>query len=154
MKRWLCIAALAAAASGSASPAISDFAWLAGAWCGERDGIAYEETWMAPRGGLALGLHRDIRNGKAIGFEFLRIEMRDGRPAYVSQPNGRPPTVFGLVSSTDRSAVFGNDQHDYPKRIRYERLDVSTLKARIDDGTEDGQAEEWVWRTCRSPFAL
>jgi hypothetical protein len=154
MTRWVSIAALAVAATGSASPSIADFSWLAGAWCGEQDGVSYEETWMAPRGGLALGLHRDIRNGKAIGFEFLRIEMRDGRLAYVSQPNGRPPTVFPLVSATDRTAVFGNAQHDYPKRIRYERLDVSTLKARIDDGTEDGQADEWVWRTCRSPFAL
>jgi hypothetical protein len=154
MKRWCLIAALAAAMDGSAAASVDDFSWLAGAWCGEQDGIAYEETWMAPRGGLALGLHRDIRNGKAIGFEFLRIEMRDGRPAYVSQPNGRPPTVFPLVSSAERTVVFGNDRHDYPRRIRYELVDVSTLKARIDDGTDNGQAQEWVWRTCRNPFAL
>ncbi|MGH8286415.1 MAG: DUF6265 family protein [Steroidobacteraceae bacterium] len=104
--------------------------------------------WTAPRGGLLLGVHRDTRDGRAMGFEFLRIELRADGATYVAQPGGRAPTAFELRSSTARSAIFANEQHDFPKRIIYQRLDGSKLKARVDDGTDRGEGEEWVWSRC------
>src|SRR5262249_42052103 len=42
--------------------------WLAGSWSGEEHGTVSEEVWLAPRGGLMLGMHRDTGGGKNTGF--------------------------------------------------------------------------------------
>ena len=62
-----------------AAPALAgDLDWLAGHWCGVSGTTFSEEVWMAPRGGLLVGMHRDTREGRATGFEFMRIAQQDG----------------------------------------------------------------------------
>jgi hypothetical protein len=150
MKRGICFAALLATVSvqGAAPAGVPDLGWLAGAWCSESNGIVSEEYWTVPRGGLLLGMHRDTRQGSKASFEFLRIELRSGGATYQAQPGGRAPTAFELHSASERSVAFRNDRHDFPKRIIYERLDTSRLRARVDDGTDTGTSEEWVWSRC------
>ena len=108
-------------------------------------GSSSEELWVAPEAGLMLGLHRDVRpNGRPF-FEFLRIEERDGKIAYVAQPGGKPPTSFPLVSIEGSKATFENPDHDFPQRIIY-WLDGNDLCARAE-GTIDGktQGDQWCW---------
>ena len=33
-----------------------------------------EELWLAPKGGLMLGVHRDIKEGKAVNYEMVQID--------------------------------------------------------------------------------
>jgi hypothetical protein len=149
--RWLAgIGALMTitGAEGIGSPAATDFAWLAGTWCGETDETTSEEMWTTPRGGQLLGVHRDTRAGRSTGFEFLRIELHGGGATYFAQPGGGSTTAFELRASGPRSASFANERHDFPKRIVYERLGRSKLRARVDDGTDRGKAQEWVWSRC------
>jgi hypothetical protein len=136
------------AASSATGPRAPDLAWLAGSWCGEAGGIVSEELWMAPRGGVMLGMHRETRAGRAADFEFLRIELRKGTATYLAQPGGRAATAFELRSTSARGVTFANERHDYPKRVIYERVGPSRLKARVDDGTNDGSAQEWIWAPC------
>lgn len=145
----LIVTAVARAAAPTASGEAPDLAWLAGGWCGEQDGTLSEEQWLAPRAGLMLGMHRDTRAGRAIFFEFLRIELRAGGATYLAQPAGRhPPTAFELREARDRFVEFVNERHDYPRRIRYHRSGASRLDVRVDDGTDAGKAEEWTWTRC------
>lgn len=126
--------------------------WLAGHWCGQSGKIFSEETWMAPRGGLLVGMHRDTRDGKAAGFEFMRIAHQDGRWVLSAQPGGGAATAFAADLVEEGRVVFANPAHDFPKRVIYSRADADTLKARIDDGRDDGQAMEWTWRRdCVAP---
>jgi hypothetical protein len=137
-----------ATTSATATSEPPDFGWLAGAWCAELDGAFSEEVWTAPRGGMLLGVHRDTRAGRATAFEFFRIEVRGNHATYLAQPGGRPPTAFELRAAGARSASFANDQHDFPKRVTYERLADGRLQARVDDGREGGRREEWIWNRC------
>ena len=73
----LCVAGLLLAPASGVHA--GELEWLAGHWCGQRGKTFSEETWMAPRGGLLVGMHRDTREGKAIGFEFMRIAQQEGR---------------------------------------------------------------------------
>jgi hypothetical protein len=149
--RFAMVAGLLSAtlAAGSATaPRAPDLAWLAGSWCGEAGGTVSEEIWMAPRGGLMLGMHRDTRAGRAAAFEFLRIELRNGTATYLAQPGGRAATAFELRSASAHAVTFANDRHDFPKRVIYERVHSSRLKARVDDGTDEGTAQEWIWAAC------
>lgn len=138
-----------------AAPALasdSDLDWLAGHWCGQQGKTFSEETWMAPRGGQLVGMHRDTRDGKAIGFEFMRIAQQDGRWVLLAQPGGTAVTAFPAERVEENRIVFANPAHDFPKRVIYARPDADTLQARVDDGRDDGKALEWTWRRdCVAP---
>lgn len=136
MKRLLLLLALALPLA-AAEPAIEDLAWISGHWSAGN----VEELWLAPKGGVMLGLGRTIRKNGSAAFEFLRIARTESGIAYIAQPGGQPPTAFKLVESKPGRAVFANPEHDFPKRIVYE-LREGKLCARTDDG-KDG--EEWCW---------
>lgn len=123
-----------------------DLNWLAGHWCSTSGDRSIEEHWLAERGGLMLGVNRTVVRGTA-SFEFLRIVIDGGGARYIAQPGGAPPTTFTLVSATLNSVVFANPQHDFPKRVQYRR-EGATLSARVDDGSENGSSEEFLWRRC------
>lgn len=115
-------------------------AWMAGRWCSlpsanERS----EEVWLAPAGGLMLGMSRTVSTARArTQFEFLRIELREGVPVYLAQPQGRPAVEFRQVQADERSARFENPAHDFPKRIEYRR-NGDALHAEIAGPGKDGR---------------
>lgn len=120
---------------------LDDLSWMSGHWAATIDGVEMEEIWSAPKGGLLIGMHRDISK-KRTSFEFFRIaETKDGI-VYLTQPGGQPATPFKLAESSATRAVFANPEHDFPKRIIYWRKDAQ-LCARVEG---DGEAaEEWCW---------
>lgn len=131
----------------AAPAAASDFPlFMAGSWAADVGGVKMEEHWTSADGNLMLGTHRDIRANGKVAFEFLRIEKRDGVLAYVSQPGGRPATVFPLKSITPARVVFENLEHDFPQRIIYWSDDAENLCARVE-GAADGkeESEQWCW---------
>lgn len=131
---------------------VEDLAWMQGAWSGEKDGVAMEEMWTAPRGGALLGLHRDVKGGRLVSYEFLRIQATDTGIVYFASPRSAPPTAFKLVETGDKRVVFENKEHDFPQRILYWLDAKGALHARIE-GPQGGKtvSEEWVW-TRRVPL--
>lgn len=135
------------AAAPQTDTSINDMAWMAGTWTGVERGIETEEHWLEPKGGLMLGLHRDVFPGGRTAFEFLRIQADDDGIAYWASPGGREPTPFRLVESSERRVVFENAEHDWPQRIIYWLEEENVLGARAE-GTEGGElrALEWRWQ--------
>ncbi|MFI4944866.1 MAG: DUF6265 family protein, partial [Burkholderiales bacterium] len=66
-----CVSAAQAQAPASG---VEKLAWFEGRWEGESDGLTMEEQWTSVRGGALLGVHRDVKGGRMVSFEFLRIE--------------------------------------------------------------------------------
>ena len=113
-------------------------AWMSGAWCSRVDGAEVEETWLAPRGGLMIGVNRTTADDRNAGFEFLRIEAENGMPVrYLAQPGGQAPTAFALEARGENWIRFENPEHDFPQRIEYRR-DGDRLAAVISGPGEDG----------------
>lgn len=123
---------------------LDDLAWMAGTWMQRKGTTDTEEQWLAPKGGLMLGVGRTVRDGKAVEFEMLRIEMKDGKPVYLAMPQARPATEFRTVEQAATKVVFERDGDDFPKRVMYWR-DGESLMARIE-GTMKGQARSREWR--------
>ena len=153
---WNVLAAVAVAASiapvarTSPSAGVEGLAWLEGTWTGEKDGISMEEIWTGARGGAMLGLHRDVKGGRMVSWEFFRIAPADGATVYFSSPRSAPPTPFALVESGPKRAVFENKAHDFPQRILYWMDDGGALHARIEGAQGDKIAsEEWIWARAR-----
>ncbi|HET7291961.1 MAG TPA: DUF6265 family protein [Vicinamibacteria bacterium] len=126
--------------------AIERLAWMEGRWTGERDGVAMEERWTGPLGGALLGVHADVKDGRLVSWEFLRIDTTGDGTFYFASPRSAPPTPFRLVSQDSRRVVFENKEHDFPQRILYWLDEKGALHARIE-GPQDGKTvyEEWTW---------
>lgn len=125
---------------------VAALGWMQGSWAGEKDGVLMEEVWTSPRGGALLGLHRDVKGGGLVSWEFLRIQATGEGIFYYASPRSAPPTSFKLVETGDKRAVFENKAHDFPQRILYWIDARGSLHARIE-GPQDGKtvSEEWTW---------
>jgi len=128
-------------------PSVADLAWMSGHWAGEADGTRTEEVWLAPAGGLVLGMNRSVGRSERASFEYLRIETRKEGLVYVASPGGKGTTDFPLADLGERFVLFENPEHDFPQRIRYELDADGALHARVSagEGAEE-QAMEWVWK--------
>jgi hypothetical protein len=69
---FLLLAVLLLSGSGAAGT-LEDLGWMTGSWSGSKEGVHSEEHWSAPKGGMLIGMHRDVKDGRAVGFEFFRI---------------------------------------------------------------------------------
>jgi hypothetical protein len=117
-----------------AKAAITNMAWLVGAWVGTRGTngtTSIEERWSPPLGGAMLAVSRTVSRGKMGAFENLRIVERDGGLVYIAQPGGAVATEYVLTELSPTRAVFDNPRHDYPKRIVYELSAEGVLRATI-----------------------
>jgi uncharacterized protein YbjT (DUF2867 family) len=131
---------------GEATAAIDTLRWMAGHWTNKAvNGAVVDEVWLAPAGGLMLGMNRFVPPEAHGVYENLRIETRpDGSTVFVGWPQGQAPTDFKLTSVSASRASFFNMAHDFPQGIHYWR-EGDELLARID-GLEKGQARSLEYR--------
>ena len=116
------------------APNVRALDWMIGCWTTGRGEPSSWESWTKASDDVMLGVSYTLRAGKVTEFEFLRVEMRQGRLVYLAQPNGNPATAFELVAAGNpREAIFANPSHDFPKRVAY-RATPSGLLAWIDGG--------------------
>jgi len=110
--------------------------WIAGCWSGTRGAERFTERWTAADATTLLGVAHTVKNGSLSAFEFLRIVVRGDHLIYIAQPNGAPPTEFTAPAAdrTPAAVIFANPQHDFPKRVGYQRDGATGLTAWIDGG--------------------
>jgi len=122
---------------------VKDLAWLTGCW--RQVGQDYErlEFLLRPAGKMMVGVSHTIFKGETIEYEYLQIiEEEDGFVYLIAFPSGQNRTAFKLIESENRRALFQNSMHDFPQRIRYEKLGEDSIMARIE-GVQAGK-EKWV----------
>jgi hypothetical protein len=113
---------------------IADLSWISGSWEIVDGHSRHEEHWTPAARNALLGMARNLSDGRMVFFEYLRIEAREDGIYYVAQPKGRPGTDFKLTHFDGTKAVFENPQHDFPRRITYQRGNGDRMTARIDGG--------------------
>ena len=62
----------------SAPATIADMEWLAGHWTGDGLGGRSEEIWSPPANGAMMGMHRHIKDDKAVFYELLTLVEENG----------------------------------------------------------------------------
>jgi len=142
------IVVFAVAAPARPAADVASLSWLEGRWTGTHEGVEMEEYWTSTAGGAMVGLHKDVKGGRMIAFEYLRIAPDETQAlAYFASPRGLPATAFRLKEMAERRVVFENKAHDFPQRILYWLGADGALHARIE-GNIDGKAagQEWTWR--------
>ena len=145
-----------AASSAPAAPTqapsgpLGRVAWLAGTWTGAKpDGTTLEEKWSAPEGSTMKGEAKASKAGKVVSTEAMSIEARPDAVVYVATPSGQPKAEFPLneKSSTGQVALFMNLEHDWPTRIRYERVG-DDLKVKVQ-GRPGQQVDEYTLKLAK-----
>ena len=143
MKRLLALlpALLAACADVPMTTGTDSIDWLAGCWRMERANGYYEEVWLPPTADGTLGVSREVREGRTVSYEHLRLELREGGViAYVAKPSRQPQAEFLLSGHAPGRLVFENPQHDFPRKIEYRYVDPNAMTATIQGPSKDGGA--------------
>lgn len=112
--------------------------WMAGCWELRTGSRVIHEQWMAPLGGMMLGMSRTVVRDTTREFEHLRIEAKGGQVSYIARPSGQAETAFVATTLTDTLVVFSNPAHDFPQRVIYRARGADSLIARIE-GDQNGQ---------------
>jgi hypothetical protein len=134
------LAAVAQAQAPAAQPTLQDLAWLAGHWRIADGDRVVDEQWMAPAGGLMMGMARNVQAGKVREYEFTLLRQEpNGDILYIASPSKQAQTAFTLTSLRDGEAVFENPQHDFPKKVIYKRQADGSLLAAIEGPGRDGK---------------
>ena len=134
------LATSAHAQTPAARPTLQDFAWLAGHWRIEEADRLVDEQWMAPAGGLMMGMARNVQGGKVREYEFTLLRQEaNGDIFYVASPSKQTETSFKLTSLRSGEAVFENPEHDFPKKVIYAKQADGSLLAAIEGPGRDGK---------------
>lgn len=134
-------------------PSLARLGWLAGNWRLERNGRVVDEQWMAPAGGVMLGMSRTVAKGKVVEHEFIQIrEGPGGDLYYIAHPSGQKEAAFRALSQTDTEIVFENKEHDFPQTIGYSLRPDGSVLAWIAGPRADGTTRrtEFVYRRNKS----
>ncbi|RXK56266.1 hypothetical protein ESB00_10440 [Oleiharenicola lentus] len=129
--------------------ALDRLAWLAGSWRMERAGRVTDEQWMAPAGGVMLGMSRTVAKGKVVEHEFLQIRSGPGGELYyVALPARQKEATFKVATQSETEVVFENKEHDFPQVIGYRLNADGSLLAWIEGPRADGTTRrvEYAYR--------
>jgi hypothetical protein len=116
---------------------------MSGHWRNGGPDTFSEELWTTPEGGLLLAVTRTVRDGEAVMFEFLRVEIGE-TVVLTAQPGGAAGTPFQAVEFGPQRVVFANPDNEYPTHIEYAR-DGEDLTARIWGEDGPGSGPSWRW---------
>ena len=111
---------------------IERVSWLTGCWLNTARGAVIEEQWMAPRGGVMVGMGRTVRADTLREYELVLVRDQGSELAYEAHPSGQPTATFRSTVVSDSQVVFRNPDHDYPQEVGYRRLGADSLLAWID----------------------
>lgn len=112
----------------------AEFAWLIGTW--REEGKQSFEVWQKERDFLMAESYQ-MKDGAKIVTEEIKFLKRGGDFYYVPDVAGpQGPIEFKMTSFDKNSFTVENQQHDFPKKIRYEKVDGSHLRASISDANK------------------
>jgi len=129
-------------------PTVNDFIklkWLEGTWTrtNTKPGRGGNERWLNSSASEWQGYGVNLKGADTVLLEKLKIIAKDGSIYYVADvPENKQPVLFRFTALTDNSFVCENPQHDFPKKIMYEKTG-DTLKAIISG---NGKSIEYLFK--------
>lgn len=135
-------------ASGAAhAQDLSALSFLTGCWSMTAGPMVIEEEWGKPSNDGMMGFSRNMKGGKTVFSEFMRIEKQGEKLLYTPRIGTKQaPVSFTMTKLTDTEVVFENQAHDFPQRILYRKVGGG-LNARVD-GKQNGKerAEDFPYK--------
>jgi Domain of unknown function (DUF6265) len=113
---------------------LADIGWLAGCWISKPGSVSNAfESWTRPLGNMVAGMGVTVKDGKAVAYEYMRIEAKDdGTLVFTAKPFDKPEASFTNTSDDAKNLVFENPKHPFPQRVIYKVEKDGSIEARID----------------------
>ena len=137
--------------ASSPQATLADFAWLAGGWHGELNGLQVDQSYMAPKNGLMLGDFRMADKEKILFVEiFTFLEKKDGLELYVrhfspelgiGQDEKDRPLLLKLVRFDSKQAEFRTPEGTRPIRDVVTRTGDDTFAVHLEISVDNGQTQ-------------
>ncbi len=108
-----------------------EFAWLIGTW--QEEGKTSYEVWRDDNGFLSAESYK-MKDGNKIVTEEIKLIKKGNDFYYVPDVSGPQGAIeFKITSLGKNNFTAENPAHDFPKKITYEKIDDTHLKATIGD---------------------
>jgi len=120
----------------TADEQLASLIWLSGTWYSDE----FEAHYTTPGGGMMFSISKFMEDGKAVYFDFERIQVIDGVVVLTPYPGGKESVPFRLAGYDPKvkKAIFKNPEHDFPKQLQYELVGPDDLVIQVS-GTQDGK---------------
>jgi uncharacterized protein YciI len=114
--------------------------FLAGTWKIENKDVY--EHWDRLNESSMKGFSYIVKDGKMSISEYLEISQIDDEISYtatvLNQNEGKP--INFKLTKTDSTFTFDNPDHDFPKKIVYQKLNNEEVLVQVSDGKQKGFA--------------
>jgi hypothetical protein len=123
---------------------LKKLSWLEGTWerTNTKPGKKGFETWTKVSDTEWKGKGVNLTGADTTFIEKLKLIVKEGVPYYVADvPENQKEVLFKFTALTRNGFVCENPQHDFPKKISYQR-DGDKLKAVISG---DGKSIEYLF---------
>ena len=125
--------------SVSAACTLKDLNWLLGNWQSVNASTVILEHWQKISTDTFEGLGKTFKSDTQTAEESMRLLQMGDELFYLAKVKHNPlPVAFKAEQCTERSALFINDLHDFPKRLLYQRLDDHKLQVKVTDDKDQG----------------
>ncbi len=132
-----------ATAQAQSSPlTLNDVAWISGCWKAKpnESRLNNVEQWSKPFGNAMLGTGMELKAGKLVSWEHMKIEAgAEGKITLVIKPHNQKEASFTLTSTKPETLSFENPQNDFPQKVTYRKEKDGSMEIRIDGKVKDQQ---------------
>jgi hypothetical protein len=112
--------------------------WLSGTWVRTNapPNRNSNERWVKMSGSEWQGFGLTMKGQDTAYLERLKLIIKEDAIYYVADvPENKQPVYFKLTEISENRFVVENPEHDFPKKITYQK-DGDKLKATISDNTK------------------
>ncbi|MEP7376146.1 MAG: DUF6265 family protein [Chitinophagaceae bacterium] len=122
--------------------------WLEGDWTrlDVKPGRTAHESWQKISASEWQGIGVNMKGTDTAFAEKLKLVIKENNIYYVADlAENKEPVYFKLTTITDHSFVCENPQHDFPKKIAYQK-NGNKIKATISG---DGKSFDYLFERSR-----
>ncbi len=153
-------AALVMAAPGMKPvPAVTQLAWMAGAWTSDQGDSRGESHWMPPRDGVMVGMFRLNGGGKTLWVELLTItqgktgpvlRIRHFDPQLKAWEKEKTPLTYTAAKITEGHVIFTNPDGDV-RRLEFVASKTGLTIRLVQQMGESTKTLEFRYRRSTKP---
>jgi hypothetical protein len=112
---------------------------IVGAWGAHQGNQIIKESWGKVSKKTIEGSGATYFKEKVKNSESMRIVEMSGSVFYIAKvSHNSVPVAFRLIKCTDKTFVFENNKHDFPKRIEYKFIHKNKMLVNVSDGKGEG----------------
>lgn len=128
---------------------MDNFDWLLGEWMMDMENSYIVESWEKISENTFEGESNTInsKNDSIIFSESLRLLKMGDNIFYIAKvPQNNLPVAFKKIFSDDKTITFENENHDFPQKIEYLKIEEDSLMVTISLIDNDKSKREFYYR--------